>query len=451
MEEPGCPLCRLEREQERRYFFWFFAENYHAPETLASLVASHGFCQQHASRLAACGEDRAAAIGVVYELVSRKVAAELAAELGRERPTWPVRSLGRCPACASRERAERRFLEALAEVLRDSRVRSRYHPPHLLCQSHLRRLEPLLRVDDLRHVLEVHLAWLGNAGSGADAGSGRSAGDAGAGAAEGAASAESTWPSPLVRDVDLADVALAPGDAADDRLDVERAVGGSLDDAERCPACVARSEALRAWQRYCQAHVADVAPIDDLLPACDVHVSLFLERGSPELRAAILRHLAGRVRDTLARTLTALQEEVAGGGWRWRLSRLLSGAREPPELRARGTLRRAVPCPVCAMLATTEVRALDLFDVLVRARPGAERYARGHGLCLRHLRAATARGADPDAARALLQHARVDAELLAWRLREGGRLGAWNVRPLPAVPDEAAWRSALYRYVGELT
>lgn len=451
MEEPGCPLCGLVREQERRYFFWFFAENYHAPETLASLVASHGFCQHHAGRLAVRHADKASAIAVVYELVSRKVSAELAAEAARERPTWPSHDLGRCPACASRERSERRFLGALADLLSDSRERARYRSPHLLCQSHLQQLEPLLPVAELRHVLQVHLAWLEAAVRRSAAGlEGESRG-----AVEGADPASDAGGDPggaaslgsLVRDVDPPEAA-APLRGDRDPLDVEGAVGRALDDAERCPVCAAGTDALHAWRAYCDAHISDGEPVDDLLPTCDAHVSAFLADGGPELRDATLRQLAGRVRDTLARTLAALQEDRSGS-WRERSARLLSGAREPPEERARRTFRRAIPCPVCSMLATTDVRALALLDVLLRAGPAAARYARGHGICLRHLRAATPGSAAPGEARALLRHARADVELLAWRLRETGRLDGWNLRPLTVVADETTWRRALYRYVGE--
>ncbi|MEJ2666425.1 MAG: hypothetical protein P8Z81_04885 [Deinococcales bacterium] len=450
MDEPGCPLCRLVREQERRYFFWFFAENYHAPETLGRLVASHGFCRQHATGLAARHADRASAIAVVYELVSRKVGVELAAEARRKRPAWPPRTLSRCPACADRERTERRFLEALAELIRDGGGRARYRPPHLLCLTHLQGLEPLLGGADLRRVVEVHLAWLDQAAR-ADPDGARRTPDAGSGAdGDEGASDERAALASLVKDVGVVEVAAAHRGLGGDPLDVERAVSRVLDDDERCPVCAARTNALLAWERYCEAHVGDREPIDELLPTCDVHVSSLLAHGGQELRAATLRHLAGRVRDTLSRTLAALPGERAGS-WPGMLRRLLSGGGEPGDQRARRTLRRGVSCPVCSELATTEDRALSLVGTLVRSGPGAERYGRGHGVCLRHLSAAVSERTDPSDARRLLEHARSDVELLTWRLREAGRLDGWNVRPLPGVPDEAVWRRALYRYVGEPT
>jgi hypothetical protein len=444
MDEPGCPLCRLVREQERRYFFWFFAENYHAPETLEQLVASHGFCRQHATGLAARHEDRAAAIAVVYEIVSRTVGAELAAEARRKRPAWPPRALGRCPACADRERTERRFLEALAELLADDRERARYHSPHLLCFTHLQGLEPLLGGPDLRRVVEIHLAWLDEAARQAGHDGARGTPDAGSGAD----GVEGTSLASLVKDAEVADVAPAYCGLDGDPLDVERAVSRVLDDDERCPVCAARTNARLAWERYCEAHVGDREPIDELLPTCDVHVSSLLEHGGQELRAATLRHLAGRVRDMLSRTSAALPGGRVGF-WREGLRRLQSGGGEPGDRHARRTLRRGVSCPVCSVLATTESRALELLGALVRSGPDAERYARGHGVCLRHLQAAVSESADPGDARRLLQHARGDVELLTWRLREAGRLEGWHVRPLPRVPDEAVWRRALYRYVGE--
>lgn len=451
MAEPGCPLCGLVREQERRYFFWFFAEHYHTPETLAQLVASHGFCRGHAGRLAVRGEDRAAAIGMVYEIVSSRVGSELAAEGARPRPTWPPRALGRCPACASRERTERRFLESLAELLQDGDEQGRYRPPQLLCHSHLRQLEPYLGVAALRHVLGVHLGWLGEAAPQGEPRSRPDAGRAGArAAAEDAAAGAAEQGSlvSLVREAALDDVAPALDALERAPLDVERAVRGALDAPDRCPVCVATSDGLHAWQGYCEAHVSGSERIDDLLPTCDAHVSAFLASGGPALRVAVLRNLAARVDDTLTRALAALAEAPAHTR-RGRVARLVSGPREPPEQRARETLRRDIACPVCAMLGTAEARAVALLDALLRSDPDARRYAAGHGLCLRHLGAALAPGSGAGRARALLRHAQGDVELLAWRLREVGRLDAWNVRPLPGVPDQTVWRRALYRYVGE--
>jgi len=452
MAEPGCPLCGLVREQERRYFFWFFAEHYHAPETLAQLVASHGFCRGHAGRLAVRGEDKAAAIGVVYEIVSSRVGSELAAEGARPRPTWPPRALGRCPACASRERTEHRFLESLAELLQDGDEPGRYRPPHLLCHSHLRQLEPYLGVAALQRVLGIHLRWLGGAAPPVEPRPRPDAGRAGArpGPAEetAAGNAERGSLASLVREAALDDVAASVDAVERAPLDVERAVRGALDAPDRCPVCAATTDALHAWQGYCEAHVSGGERPGDLLPTCDAHVSAFLASAGPALRLAVLQNLAARVNDTLTRAQAALAEAPARTR-RARLARLASGPRESPEQRARDTLRRDIACPVCSMLGTAEARAVTLLDVLLRRDPDARRYAAGHGLCLRHLRVALAPGSGASQARALLRHAQGDVELLAWRLREAGRLDAWNVRPLPDVPDQTVWRRALYRYVGE--
>jgi hypothetical protein len=47
MDQPGCPICRLRRESEARYIFFFLYENINDLETRLHLIASQGLCPAH--------------------------------------------------------------------------------------------------------------------------------------------------------------------------------------------------------------------------------------------------------------------------------------------------------------------------------------------------------------------------------------------------------------------
>jgi hypothetical protein len=437
MEEPGCPICQVGLEQERRYFFWFFAENHHSPETLMRLVDTQGFCLRHARGLAAGGGEHDAALASVYEFLSRKVAADLKGELRHETGTWPGRVSAQCPVCASREGAEERLLDPLARLLADELARERYHPPHLLCHTHLQRLEPHLDTGTLRWVVDRN----------------RDALDA---AIEQPFDAEAQRShvaelSGVVREVDVS--AVYPEHRAEPAvggLALRAAVERTLEDERHCPVCVAQAEAYRAWARFCEAHAGGREPIEDLLPTCDEHVGAFLAHGSDGLRERTLANLAPLLQDVLVRSLGDLDADSSSSWWTRLKAIMLSGRRESGERRARKALQRRPACPVCAMQQDAESRALDLCALLVGTGPGRQRYENGHGLCLRHLRAGLARRYGSDVRSALLGHARLQVELVAWELQEAGRLDAWTARPLPRASEREGWRRALYRFEGGL-
>lgn len=437
MEEPGCAVCQVGLEQERRYFFWFFAENHHAPETLARLVDAQGFCLRHARGLAAGGDDHEAALASVYEFLARKTAARLSEVHRREADPWPGGTLGRCPACASREGAEERLLDPLAELLSDERARERYRSPHLLCHTHLQWLESHLDAGTLRWVLARH----------------RSALDAAMEQSSEAESRPSRRPrlASRVREVDVS--AVFPEHEADlngAELAVRTAVDRTLDDDGHCPVCAAQAEAYKAWARFCEAHAEVREPIEDLLPTCDEHVAAFLVHGSDRLRERTIANLAPLLRDVLVRSLADLDPGTPTSWWKRLRAVLAFGRSESGERRARRTLQRRPACPVCSMQKDAEIRALDLLSVLIQSGPGKRRYDHGHGLCLRHLRTALTTRYGSEVRSALLEHARLAVERLAWELQEAGRLDAWTARPLPRASERESWRRALYRFEGGL-
>ncbi len=47
MAQPGCPICRLRRESEARYIFFFLYENINDLETRIHLIAGQGLCPAH--------------------------------------------------------------------------------------------------------------------------------------------------------------------------------------------------------------------------------------------------------------------------------------------------------------------------------------------------------------------------------------------------------------------
>lgn len=166
MQQPGCPLCRLQREAERRYLDNLLWENINDPATREQWAAGLGFCDRHAwqlQRLEARRYGDGLGNAILYEDLLQRVIPSLEA-LARE-PTRAlsafhhrlIRSLPgflprdtdpngipslqgrqRCRVCRLGEDTARAYAEWLVEGLTEAEVRRRYEASDGLCLPHLR-------------------------------------------------------------------------------------------------------------------------------------------------------------------------------------------------------------------------------------------------------------------------------------------------------------------------
>ena len=195
LREPGCPICRLTRDVERRFLFYALYENVNDGTTRTHLVRSLGFCPRHAWDMQATEQGRwkdGMGTAAIYEDLTARVLATLTAylessvtpgrtslarlvvrwlrpkrfnrSLERRTPTGrrqtgdlaqasPVRMLlarlsplGRCRVCEMVEHSEKANLGYLVSHLGDPAFRSLYAVSDGLCLAHLRGA--LVRADE---------------------------------------------------------------------------------------------------------------------------------------------------------------------------------------------------------------------------------------------------------------------------------------------------------------
>jgi len=176
--EPGCPICHLRQQAERRYLFSLLYENVNDGETRRHLVRSLGLCPEHAWALSAIEQERwhdGLGVGIVYQDLASRVFQVLdeylrqhpPARAGRwmrlrqwlERPgaagRWLVRRLWppapgtplagrlspveRCRACELVGQMDQIYLSWLVYGLADPEFRGLYTASDGLCLPHLRR------------------------------------------------------------------------------------------------------------------------------------------------------------------------------------------------------------------------------------------------------------------------------------------------------------------------
>ena len=86
LRKPGCPICRLRQQAERRYLFTLLYENVNDGGTRQHLVRGMGLCPEHAWALQAVEQERwhdGLGVGIIYEDLAGRVSASLAEYLKR--------------------------------------------------------------------------------------------------------------------------------------------------------------------------------------------------------------------------------------------------------------------------------------------------------------------------------------------------------------------------------
>jgi hypothetical protein len=135
IRQPGCPICRVLREDERGYWEFFLYEGFQDPDADARLFQSIGYCHRHLAQLAARNDVFAAAslaLASIEGALSRVERARL-----RRGNGFPRAGDG-CPVCANLAGSEESALQALVPLLeRDADLAAAYGGSDGLCYEHL--------------------------------------------------------------------------------------------------------------------------------------------------------------------------------------------------------------------------------------------------------------------------------------------------------------------------
>lgn len=156
LRRSGCPLCRVEAIDDRRWMNSFWREGKQDPGTRRRFYAAGGFCRHHGwllHRLVAA-EAAGAAIADVYgSLATRDIAwldaLRASLDRGKRRRQAPLGRGGRCPACVALEAGAERKVHFFVELLAEPAVRPHYQSSDGLCFDHLARaVEHALDTDE---------------------------------------------------------------------------------------------------------------------------------------------------------------------------------------------------------------------------------------------------------------------------------------------------------------
>lgn len=197
---PGCPLCRLSQQAERRYLFHLLYENVNDGGTRWHLVRGWGLCPEHAWALQAIEQEHwhdGLGVSIIYEDLAGRLlrilrsyldknpssradrqtglrrGLEHSGRLGRWLARWllpatpgsslaaQISAVERCYACHLLGSLAEGDLHALLRGLADPEFRGAYSASDGLCLPHLRRV--LASAEDeriVRFLVEVATAKL---------------------------------------------------------------------------------------------------------------------------------------------------------------------------------------------------------------------------------------------------------------------------------------------------
>jgi hypothetical protein len=147
MRETGCPVCRVLRESEARYWNFFLYEGFQDSQAYLDLVESVGYCPRHLAQLAA-RNDVFAAAGLASASVKGALR-RLDVRPPRFRRRRIRRAGDRCPPCRLLATHEALLLRALSTLLEgDAEALRSYQGSEGLCFDHV-AASYSLRLDEL--------------------------------------------------------------------------------------------------------------------------------------------------------------------------------------------------------------------------------------------------------------------------------------------------------------
>lgn len=133
--ESGCPVCRLMREAEDRYWDFFLYEGFQDPGAATTLRRTVGYCHRHLRQLRHHHDTFA---GSSLAHASLEGALERLLDDSRRARVRSRRQPLSCPVCEHLAGYEQLALEALGRLLdRDEEVRAAYREHSGLCFAHL--------------------------------------------------------------------------------------------------------------------------------------------------------------------------------------------------------------------------------------------------------------------------------------------------------------------------
>ena len=166
-KKEGCPVCRLLKEQEDRYFFNLLYENVNDGPTRGRIIDSMGLCPNHAWALQARELEEwndGLGTGIIYEDLTERVLNEFSRYLGPVKRNFLEKNkqqnlLGRlrkkkkpaealagrvskkkeCHICKSLKQSEDAYIEWLVSGLENKEFRDAYLNSDGLCLPHLRQ------------------------------------------------------------------------------------------------------------------------------------------------------------------------------------------------------------------------------------------------------------------------------------------------------------------------
>lgn len=165
-EDPGCPICRLVLDQERKWLWFLLWENVNDPGIREQIAASWGFCPHHAWALVelerqSWGEH--VGTGTIYQdLLGRLLRLLDPPRHARRTSRWLVRLAAvapgsSCPACVADRQTAERQTAWLAQYGREPWFARRYQAGDGLCRRHLQRALHVANAPVRAMLLEVAL------------------------------------------------------------------------------------------------------------------------------------------------------------------------------------------------------------------------------------------------------------------------------------------------------
>jgi hypothetical protein len=141
LAQAGCPLCRVDDIDQRRWMQTFIREGHHDAGVIRRFLASGGFCPSHAELFSAMALERDAVVvvGIVYRTLVHEDLhrlGSLRADTYRRRRRRRRRHRGVCPACSERERSAENKSYFFCDALADGAFRRRYATSGGLCARH---------------------------------------------------------------------------------------------------------------------------------------------------------------------------------------------------------------------------------------------------------------------------------------------------------------------------
>lgn len=146
LRRSGCPLCRVDAIDDRRWMSNFLREGKQDAGARRRFYAAGGFCRHHAWLLHAlvATEAAGAAIADVYGVLADRDIGSLDAlraslEHGRRRRRVSLARRAGCPACVAFAEGSQRKVYFFVQLLADADARPHYQSSDGLCYAHLAR------------------------------------------------------------------------------------------------------------------------------------------------------------------------------------------------------------------------------------------------------------------------------------------------------------------------